>query len=176
MQLREDKKTLSEITRCAIFACAALVIFSVESCVPLPIAIPGIKLGLANVVTLAAVYILGNREALMILIVRVILGNIFTGQLMSLIYSLTGGMFCYIITVMLKPFFNGRSIWALGTIGAVFHNFGQLLCAYFMLGSGSLVYYAFVLTAAACFTGSFTGLCAQHIILHSKYVKGNKNI
>ena len=173
--MREDRKSLSRITECAVFACVALIIFAVEACVPIPVAIPGVKLGLANVVTLAAVYIIGKRETLMILIVRIILGNIFTGQAVSLIYSLTGGIFCYIITVALKSFFKGKNIWALGTIGAIFHNFGQLLCAYLMLGSGSLVYYGLVLTAAACVTGTFTGLCAQYVILHNqKYLKGNK--
>lgn len=170
MQLREDSRIRS-LTYCAVFACVALIIFAVESCVPIPVAIPGVKLGLANVVTLVAVYVMGFDKAFMILIVRILLGNIFTGQMMSLMYSLSGGLLCYFVTVLLKPFFKGRTIWVLGTIGAVFHNFGQLICAYFMLGRGSVLYYGFVLTAAACVTGTFTGLAAQYVINRIK----NKN-
>ena len=164
--MREGKINLSSLTKSACLAALALIIFSVEACVPVLVAIPGIKLGLANVVTLASVYLLGKRQALFILVVRILLGNIITGQMMAMIYSFSGGMLCFIVTIALKPYFKGNTIWALGTIGAVFHNIGQLICAYFMLGSGSLLYYGFVLTVAAIITGSFTGLCAQYVILH----------
>jgi len=169
--LREDKKSLSEIIQCALFSGIALVIFAVEACIPIPIPIPGIKLGLANVVTLVAIYLLGRKQAFMILIVRILLGNFITGQMMALIYSMAGGMLCYVITATLKPCFNGKTIWALGTLGAIFHNIGQLVCAYFMLGKGSILYYGFILTGAACITGTFTGLVAQHIILHNHFKK-----
>ena len=172
MQLQENKASLSNITKCALFAALAVIIFAVEACVPVPVAIPGVKLGLANVVTLVAVYLFDKRQAFAILIVRIILGNLITGQIMAMLYSFSGGMLCYIITVALMPFFKDNTIWALGTIGAIFHNIGQLVCAYFMLGSGSLLYYGFVLTIAAIVTGSFTGLCVQYVILH-KNIKAN---
>jgi len=166
--LQEGKINLSGLTKSACLAALALVIFSVESCVPVLVAIPGVKLGLANVVTLVSVYILGKKYAFFILLVRILLGNIITGQIMAMIYSFSGGMLCYIVTIALKPYFKGNTIWALGTIGAVFHNIGQLICAYFMLGSGSLLYYGFVLTIAAIVTGSFTGFCAQYVIMRIK--------
>lgn len=166
--MREGKINLSSLIKSACLAALALIIFSVEACVPVLVAIPGIKLGLANVVTLASVYLLGKRQALLILVVRILLGNIITGQMMAMIYSFSGGMLCFIVTIALKPYFKGNTIWALGTIGAVFHNIGQLICAYFMLGNGSLLYYGFVLTIAAIITGSFTGLCAQYVIMRFK--------
>jgi len=169
--LREDRKPLLEIVRCALFAGIALVIFAVEACIPVPVPIPGIKLGLANVVTLVAVYVFGKKQAFMILVVRILLGNLMMGQMMALIYSLAGGMLCYAVTVILKPCFNGKSIWALGTLGAIFHNIGQLACAYFMLGKGSIFYYGFILTGVACITGTFTGIAAQSIILHKHFKK-----
>ncbi len=142
----------------------ALIIFAVESCIPPFVAIPGVRLGLANVVTLGAVYILGPRDAFWILIVRIILGNMLTGQLVSLIYSFAGGILCYIATVGLKRFFEGSTIWALGVIGALCHNIGQIACACFMYRTGSLVYYGAVLCALSCITGTFTGLCAQVMV------------
>ena len=92
--MQQDKNSLLEVVRCALFAGMALVIFAVEACIPLPIPIPGIKLGLANVVTLVAIYLLGMRQAFMILLVRIVLGNFITGQMMALIYSLSGGILC----------------------------------------------------------------------------------
>ena len=166
MRYQANKMKLTDITRCGVFACAALVIFVLESYIPPIIAVPSVKLGLANVVTLAAMYVLGAGQAFSILIIRIILGNIFTGQAASFLFSVSGGLMCYAATLILKPFFNGKTIWALGTVGALFHNFGQLICAYFMLGAESMAYYALVLALAACITGTFTGLCAQSFILH----------
>ena len=152
------------ITRCALFACMALIIFAVESCIPPFVAVPGVKLGLANVITLSAVYILGAKDAFWILLVRIILGNIFTGQLISMIYSIAGGVMCYTATVCLKRFFAGNTIWALGVIGAICHNIGQIACACLLYRTGSLVYYGLVLCSLSCITGTFTGLCAQLMV------------
>lgn len=163
LQVQGSMKT-SKLVRCAVFACMALVIFAVESLIPPFLPIPGFKLGLANVVTLAAVYVLGSVEALWILVVRIILGNMFTGQLTSFIYSFAGGVLCYLVTIALKRFFKGNTIWALGVIGAIFHNIGQIICASFMFRSTSLVYYGVILCFVSCITGTFTGLCAQYMI------------
>ena len=126
--------------------------------------VPGFKLGLANVVTLGAMYFLGIKEALLILTVRIVLGNMFSGQLMSMMYSFCGGYLCFGITALLKKYFNGNTIWALGVIGAIFHNIGQTLCAYFFFESEAIFYYGTVLCFTAVVTGIFTGLCAQFAV------------
>ena len=159
---------IRKITQCAIFASVALIIFALESLIPPIVPVPGFKLGLANVVTLSAVYILGRKEAFWILLVRIILGNMFTGQLMSMMYSLCGGLLCFGVTALFKGFFQNNTIWALGIIGAIFHNIGQTLCAYFLFDSVSLIYYGAVLCITAFATGTFTGLCAQFCINHIK--------
>ena len=152
------------LIRCALFSCIALVIFVLEAQIPPPVAIPGIKIGLSNAVTLAALYILGARDTFFILMVRIILGNIFTGQALSLLYSLCGGLLCFGVSVCLKNFFGKNTLWALGVIGSVFHNIGQIICAIFMFNSPSLVYYGIVLCLAGVVTGVFTGLCAQFAV------------
>lgn len=162
------------ISRCALFAAASLVIFILESYIPPVLPVPGIKPGLANIVTLAAVYILGSRSAFAVLMVRIILSSIFAGQSVSFIYSLCGGLCCYAVTIALKPLFKERTIWFLGVIGAVFHNLGQLAAAFFMLGRASLAYYGLILTAAACITGTFTGFCAQYLVLYYNKIFGRK--
>ena len=157
-----------KITRCALFASVALIIFIVESYIPPVIPVPGFKLGLANVVTLASVYILGRKEAFWILTVRIILGNMFSGQLMSMMYSFCGGYLCFGITALLKNRFGGSTIWALGVAGAISHTLGQTACAYFFFDSEAIFYYGAVLCLAAVITGIFTGLCAQFL---TKYFK-----
>ena len=158
-----------KLVRCALFACAALIIFVVESLIPPVLPVPGFKLGLANAVTLAALYILGPAETFWILVTRIILGNLFTGQLISMIYSFSGGILCYTVTVVLKRFFKENTIWALGVVGAVFHNIGQVACASVILRNTSMIYYGIILCAVACVTGSFTGLCAQYVIKEIKH-------
>jgi len=152
------------IIRCAVFSAVALIIFVLESLIPPVVPIPGFKLGLANTVTLASMYILGIKDAFWILLVRILLGNLFTGQIMSMVYSLCGGMLCFGITAALKDFFGKSTLWALGIIGAVFHNIGQVACACVLFGSTVFVYYGLVLCFASFFTGTFTGLAAQFTV------------
>jgi len=157
---------IHKLTRCALFAAVALIVFVLESLIPPLVPVPGFKIGLANVVTLSALYILGRREAFFILIVRIVLGNIFTGQLVSMMYSLCGGFLCFLVTAALKNCFKNDTLWALGIIGALCHNLGQTLCAYFMYDSVSIIYYGAVLCLASFVTGAFTGLCAQFTVKH----------
>lgn len=164
-------KTIT-LARCALFAAMALIIHVLESFIPPLLPIPGIKIGIANVITLAAVYILGNKEALFVLITRILLGNMFTGQALSLMYSLCGGVFCYIVTIALKRFFKGNTIWFLGVMGAVAHSIGQTLCAIILFDSISLVYYGALMCIVSYISGSFTGLCAQFMVKHFKTIKG----
>lgn len=164
-------KTIT-LARCALFAAMALIIHVLESFIPPLLPIPGIKLGIANVITLAAVYILGNREAFFVLITRIVLGNMFTGQVLSLMYSLCGGVLCYVVTISLKRFFKENTIWFLGVLGAVAHSIGQTACAVMLFDSMSLVYYGAVMCMVSCISGTFTGLCAQFIIKHFGSIEG----
>ncbi len=154
----------SRLTLCGLFTAMALIIHFLESLLP-PIApIPGIKVGIANVITLSAMYIIGTKETFWILLIRIILGNIFGGQIMSLIYSLCGGMLCFLVTVALKRFFAEETVWVLGILGAMAHNIGQVLCAFLLFRSYSFLYYGVLLCAFSCVSGTFTGLCAGFMI------------
>ncbi len=174
MQLREQgSMNIHIVTRCAVFTCLALAVYVIESFIPPVVPIPGIKPGLANIVTLSAIYILGAREAFYVLLARIILGSICTGQAVSFIYSLAGGMACYFSTLVLRNLFGEKTLWALGVTGALFHNAAQLACAVVMLGSTSVVYYGIALGLASCVTGAFTGLCAQYAV--NKYTEGKNS-
>ncbi len=151
------------ITRDAILTALALVIFVVEAQIP-PIApIPGIKLGLANIVTVWALMAIGPADAFGILICRIILGGIFTGRLPSLIFSLAGGLLSFVIVLLVKKVLTEKQIWVAGVIGAVFHNAGQLAAAVAVYRTAAVLAYTPVLVLSGIVTGLFTGLCAQFL-------------
>ena len=152
------------VTRLALLTAIALTIFMVETQIPIPIAIPGVKLGLANIVTVYAVFVLGPGDALMILVSRVFLGAVFSGQMMTLFYSLGGGLLCWTALVVLRRLFTRDQIWLCSPAAAVFHNFGQLLVAAALMKTWVVMTYLPYLIVAGLVSGLFTGLCAQLLI------------
>ena len=144
----------------AILAGLALVTFVIESQIPPPLPLPGIRLGLANLYTLMAVALLGRKEAGAVLLIRILLGSLFCGTLLSLLYSAAGGLLCYLVTALLYPALGDRLLWAVSVISALAHNLGQLLVAYFAVGHAVLAY-APVLAIAAVAAGTAVGLLAS---------------
>lgn len=154
------------LTKLALLSAMALIIFMVEAQIPLPIPIPGVKLGLSNVITLFALWTLGRREAGLVLLVRIILGSFVAGNLMTMTYSLAGGVLCFLLMALMKPLFSERQIWILSIFGAIAHNVGQLAIAVAITGTPSIVLpLGPVLMLSGIVTGLFTGLCAQAVIL-----------
>ena len=114
------------LARLALLTAVALTIFLIEVQLPV-LPIPGAKLGLANIVTVYAVMALGPGDALLILLSRVFLGAVFSGQMSAFFYSLGGGLLCWAAMCGLKGIFTPKQIWLLSPISAMFHNVGQLL-------------------------------------------------
>ncbi len=151
---------------CALLAAVALAIFVLEAQIPLPIPVPGLKLGLSNIVTLFALFALGRKEAAGILLVRILLGNIFTGQITALLYSLAGGLLSFLAMALLKRILKESQLWAAGVVGGIFHNLGQMAVAVAVTETPSLLYYLPLLLLCGILTGTFTGLCAQLLVKH----------
>ena len=166
MRTPPPDKGARRLTRLALLTAIALTIFLVEAQipVPIPIPIPGVKLGLANIVTVYAVFVLGPWDALSILVVRVFLGAVFSGQMMTLFYSLGGGVLCWAVLVALRRLFTKQQIWLCSPVSAVFHNLGQLLVAAALMGTWVVMAYLPYLVIAGAASGLFTGLCAQFLI------------
>ncbi len=148
----------------------ALTIFMVEAQLPPLTSIPGIKLGLANIVTLFALFYLGPWEALAILACRVFLGAVFSGQMSAILYSAAGGLLSYGMTVLLRRTVTERQIWVLGCVGAIFHNIGQLAMAVLITKTPQLWGYLPVLLVSAIVAGLFTGLGAQSLVKHIRRI------
>lgn len=152
----------------AILTALALAAFTIEAAIPPLTPIYGIKLGIANVFTLFALYALGTRQAAAVLFLRIVLGSIFTGQLVSFIYSLTGGVLSFVLMILLKRFFSVKQVWVLSALCAVMHNVGQLAAAVLMTGTVQILYYLPMLVIAGIIAGTFTGLCAQLVLMRLK--------
>lgn len=152
------KSSVTELTLCAILISMALVLSYIERFIPLQMVIPlpGIKLGLANVVTLMALFFLGKKDAFTILILRCILGSIFGGGISGLAFSMTGGLFSMIIMCIFKSF-KGISIYGVSVLGAAAHNIGQILVAVLWMGSVYVIGYLPYLLIVSVFTGMATG-------------------
>ena len=156
----------------AILAAIALLLFIVEAQLPPLTSIPGIKIGLANVITLFAVCWCGKRDAAAILFVRVVLGAVFAGNFLTFIYSFCGACLCFFITCLLVRFFK-KNVWVLSVFGALAHNTGQLIAAAFLMQSAAVFWYLPYLWIAAVCSGAFTGLCTQFLL---KRLENRKDI
>ncbi len=152
------------LTRMAILTAVALTIFIVELQLPNLTPIPGVKLGLANIITVYAMFALGGADTFCILIARILLGSIFSGQMMALFYSLAGGFLCYLVMLVMRRLFTPRQIWICSVLGAVAHNLGQMAAAVLITRTPALLYYLPVLMISGIIAGTFTGLCAQFVV------------
>ncbi len=152
------------ITKMALLTAVALILFTVEAQIPAPVPIPGVKLGLANIITVYAMFALGPADTLCILLVRVVLGSMFSGAMISLLYSLSGGLLCYAVMLLLRRVLSERQIWVCSVLGAVAHNAGQMLAAIAILRTTAVAVYFPALLLSGMVTGLFTGLCAQEVL------------
>lgn len=128
--------SLRRLTRCAVLTALALALSVAEGLVPLTILfpLPGLRLGLANLVTVYALCRLSGREALLILAARCLLGALLGGNLMALAFSLTGGLLAFgVMALLLRCSF--LSLFGVSIAGAAAHNTGQILAAMAVLGS-----------------------------------------
>ena len=152
---------LNRLTRGALLTAVALTIFLVEMMIPPIVPVPGVKLGLANIITLIAMMLIGPIDTLLILLARILLGGMFSGQIMSILYSLAGGLLCYLTMLVLRRHITLRQIWAMSIAGAIAHNIGQIGVAILVTGTKELILYLPVLMVSGILAGLFTGLAAQ---------------
>ena len=156
-----------------LLAAFALVTFVIESQIPSPFALPGVKLGLANIFTLVALPLLGRKEAAAVLTVRILLGSLFTGTTITLLYSLAGGVLCYVVMALVYQPLGERLTWVTSVLGALAHNLGQMATAMMVLGK-NVLYYAPVLVLSGILTGLFTGLAAGFALKALKALKKDR--
>ena len=148
----------------AVLTAIALTIFMLEAQLPAPVPIPGVKLGLANIVTLTAMLILGRREAGTILAARIIMGAVFAGNPSAMLYSAAGGVLAYAAMCLLVGVVPEKRLWAVSAVSAVAHNMGQLLACVLVVKTPGVFIYAPALIVSGVITGVFTGFGAMYLV------------
>ena len=121
----------------------------------------GIKLGLANIITLVVLWKYSARDAFFVLLVRILLASLFFGQAISLLYSLSGGLLCLLAMVFVQRLLHGHYLFLASMTGAVFHNLGQIGVAFLLTSVPAVLVYLPFLLLSGLVTGLFIGLCAR---------------
>lgn len=159
---------INRMVHYAILISIALVLSLTEKWLPLSLIVPlpGIKIGLANIVSMFALFYFGWRGAILITVARCLLASIFYGGLIALALSLSGGLFALLIMELLK---KGHGKWfsliGVSIGGAAAHNFGQVAMASLLMNSIAVFYYLAILMITAVITGVLTGTIAQYLFL-----------
>lgn len=153
-----------KLTLMALLTAIALTIFMIEAQIPPIVPLPGVKLGLANIITVFAVFALGPREAASILFCRIFLGAVFAGNFSTIFYSAAGGTLAILATILLRKLLTNKQLWVAGAIGAVAHSVGQVGMAILITGTPGIIVYLPPLICISIATGCFTGLCAQFLV------------
>lgn len=159
----------------AVLVSLALAFSYMERFIPLQmlIPLPGVKLGLANVVTLIALYLLGTKSAFAILILRCFLGSLFGGGITGFLFSITGGLLSMTVMALCKnaPLL---SVYGVSILGAAAHNIGQILAAMVLMHSVYIGMYLSYLLVVALFTGFATGAACAGVLRILKTVNISK--
>ena len=152
------------LTKLALLTAVSLILFTVEAQLPAPVPIPGVKLGLANIITVYAMFAYGPRDTLIILLIRVFLGSVFAGAMVTLLYSLGGGLLCFVLMLLLRRLVTEKQLWVCSVLGAAAHNLGQTVVAFALFRSWAVAAYLPLLLLSGMIAGAFTGLCAQFLL------------
>ena len=169
------KWTTKNLALCAVLTALALGLSTLENLFPVSLAVPlpGVKLGLANIVTVFALYVLGPGQAMLILLARCLLGAVFAGNMNALIFSLLGGVSAMLVMILLSRS-RRLSVYGVSVGGAAAHNCGQVAAAVLTLGNTAPLYYLPILLGVSLFTGALTGLvtaCLFRALAHTNLMR-----
>jgi len=154
-----------KITLTSMMIAIALVLNYIEMLIPINFGIPGIKIGLANIVSLTTLFILGPIPAISVQIGRILLGGLMFGNGISILYSLSGGLLSIFVMIVIYKIDKPKlSIIGISAIGAVFFNIGQLAIAAFMIQSLNIVYYLPMLIIFGALMGIFVGMISKYLV------------
>lgn len=153
-----------KITLLGLLTAIALTIFMIEAQIPPVVPIPGVKLGLSNIVTVFAVFALGPGEGLAVLACRVFLGAVFAGNFSTILYSASGGALAILATIGMRRILKPEQLWFAGVLGAIAHSIGQMIAAVLITQTPGLAVYLPIMIVISIFTGLFTGFCAQFLV------------
>ena len=159
----ENTTDTKKLTRTALLAALALIFSYIEVLIPFSPAIPGIKLGIANLVVIVALYHMGLKYAITINVVRIFIAGLLFSGVFGIIYSLAGAILSMTVMVLLKK--TGLfSVAGVSMAGGVAHNLGQILAAAFLVSNLSIFIYFPVLIFSGLISGALIGIVAYIIL------------
>lgn len=152
--------SVKKMTVLALYTTLSLAIYTAESAIPPLVPIPGIKLGLANIITLILLQHYSLKETSMVLAARILLSSLLFGQALSLLYSLAGGVLGMLVMYAVSRLLRKKMLFLTGAMGGLTHNLGQLLAAFALTATPGVLSYLPFLILSGIITGLFTGLAA----------------
>lgn len=163
------KLSAKKIVYISMLVSQALVLNIIESFIPVPIPVPGIKIGLANIVTLVTILMFGFKESLIVVVLRTLLAQLLVGNITAFLFSVSGGILsACIMYIVYKRYSRYFSLVGVSVFGSVAHNVGQLFVASIVINNFLIFSYLPVLVMAGIIMGIFTGLVANFF---RKYIK-----
>lgn len=158
---------IQRLTTLALCTTLSLAVYAIESAIPPLVPIPGIKLGLSNIITLILLRHVSLRETATVLASRILLSALLFGHLISLLYSLAGGLFSLLAMFLVHRLLRGKMAFLTGAAGGLTHNLGQLAAAFALTATPGVLAYLPFLALSGILTGLFTGFAA---IFADKYL------
>lgn len=153
----------TKVAHLGVFVALALILSYVETWIPINFGIPGIKLGLSNLVVIISIYKYGFKKSFFLGITKVLLSNILFGNLSSMFFGLTG-MLCSVFLMCILKKTRKFSVIGISMAGAIAHNLGQIFIAMFIVQSFAIIFYLPVLLLSGMITGVLIGIVANEII------------
>lgn len=154
---------VKKTAKIGMFIALAMIFSYIEAIIPINFGIPGIKLGIANIVVVTSLYVLGFKETIGISLIRILLMGILFGNVFSLIYSFSGGILSLMGMIICKKFKLFSTV-GVSVVGGVLHNLGQLIAASIVLNNLSIAYYFSVLLVSGVVTGLVIGIVSTKVI------------
>lgn len=164
-----DKNKSKRIALFGIMVALAFTFSYLESLIPFNFAIPGVKLGLANLVVVVALYIMKPAEAFFIAIIRILLAGLTFGNVYSLAYSLCGGILSFAVMLLVKK--TKLSVIGVSMLGGICHNIGQIIVAVIVMETARIAYYLPVLLGAGLVTGLLMGIISRLVVNRFEKIK-----
>ena len=157
------KNNTKRLTTLALLVAVAMMLSYIEAQIPISVSVPGVKLGLSNIATLFALYILGASEAALVSVVRVVLSSLIFANPIMMIYSLSGAALALIFMILMKRL-GVFSMLGVSVVGGVMHNAGQIIAAVILMKDSGIVYYLVPLVISGTVAGVAVGAVAALLV------------
>lgn len=163
----KNSKKVKNIAMCGVLTTLAMIFSYIDSLISIPIPVPGVRLGISNIVIITALYIVGVKEAMIVNILRIVLTSILFSNATSFWFSITGGMLSIIVMILLKKI-ELFSIVGISVAGGVSHNIGQIIAAVIIMETHAILYYLPVLLITGTVAGIVVGVVAAMVLKRLK--------